>query len=247
MLIIFNRTHIRVLLFMKKHLYLFISILFLLAFIVFTILVKTVDVRYIYNNTYLGFYELNFKFGFKVVEFGKYDSMKTISDVLLYIAIAYSGILGIFGLIQLIKNKSFKKVDKRFYILLGMYLFIAFVYLLFELIKVNYSPESTKSVLKASYPSSHVFIGCSLLLLNSYTSIKLLNPEKSWLTYLVYLSTGLICVLLTFTRLLSLKHWLTDVIASVILVGAIYFAFIYISHRLVVTSEKESLSNTSAE
>ncbi len=232
---------------MKKHLYLFISIFFLVSFIVFTILVKTVDVTYIYNHTYLGFSELNFKFGYKVVEFGKYGSMKTISNVIFYTSLGYGVLLGVFGLIDLIRNKSFKKVNIRYYILLGGFILVALLYLFFELVKVNYSPDSLVGKLKASYPSSHVFIGCSILTMSTYTAVKLLNPEKKWLTYLIYISTGLICVLLTFTRLLALKHWLTDIIASGLLFTGIYFAFIYFSHRLVKTSETEKETNTGIE
>lgn len=225
---------------MKKNIYLFTSIAIFVLFVVFTILVKTVDVQYIYSRTYLGFKTLNFDFCNWVVNFGKYDSMKTISDVILYIAIGYSAILAIFGVIHLIKVKSLKKVDPRYYLLAGGYLFIVLLYFFFEIVKVNYSPESYGNNLKASYPSSHVFIGSSLLLLNSYTAIKLLKPEKKWLVYLIYASTILICLLLVFTRLLSLKHWLTDIIASVILTSFVLNLFIYLSHLLVDSKEKTS-------
>ena len=218
---------------MKKHFYLFTSLAFFLIFIVFTILVKTVDVAYIYNQTYLGLSTINFKFGNWVLNFGKYDSFKLISDIIFYLALGYSVILGVCGIIQLIKEKSFKKVNKRFYILLGAYVFVVLMYLFFEIVKVNYSPYSYEGHLKASYPSSHVYIGISFLFLNSYTAIKLLNPEKKWLGQLTYAATGLIGLLLVFTRSLSLQHWLSDIIASIILFIATYLLFIYLSHRLV--------------
>ena len=217
---------------MKKHAYLIASLALITVFIIFTILVKTIDVTYIYSGTYLGFYTLNFKVCSWVVQFGKYDQFKTISDVLLYLAIAYSAILALCGLISLIKNKSFKKVNKDFYILLGGYVSIVIIYLIFEIAKVNYSPDSTVEELKASYPSSHVFIGCSLYLLNTFTAVKLLNPEKKWTVYLIYVSTALMCVLSVFTRLLTIKHWLTDIIASVILVASLFTLYLYAYKRL---------------
>ena len=90
---------------MKKYTCLFISLSLLLVFIVFTILVKTVDVQYIYNNTYLGFYHANYEFGNWAVDFGKYNGLRKISDVLLYIAIGYSALLGVFGIISWIRNR----------------------------------------------------------------------------------------------------------------------------------------------
>ena len=69
---------------MKKYGYFIASAVLLLVFIVFTILVKTVDVRYYFNNTYVGFYTMNSKFGELITNFGKYDSMKKISDIKQY-------------------------------------------------------------------------------------------------------------------------------------------------------------------
>ena len=222
---------------LKKHAYLIVSAILLTMFIVFTVLVKTVDVEYIYSGTYLGFHALNFKVCSWVVQFGKYDQFKTISDVLLYLAIGYSAVLGVCGIIQLIKTKSFKKVNKDFYILLGGYVSIVIIYLIFEIAKVNYSPDSTLEELKASYPSSHVFIGCSLYLLNTFTAVKLLNPEKKWTVYLIYVSTALMCVLSVFSRLLTIKHWLTDIIASVILVASVCTLYLYAYKRLHTEEE----------
>ena len=227
---------------LKKHAYLIVSAILLTMFIVFTVLVKTVDVEYIYSGTYLGFHTLNFKVCSWVVQFGKYDQFKTISDVLLYLAIGYSAVLGVCGIIQLIKTKSFKKVNKDFYILLGGYIAVAITYLIFEIAKVNYSPDSTVEELKASYPSSHVFVGCSLYLLNSFTAVKLLNPEKKWISYLIFASTGLICVLTTFTRLMTIKHWLTDIIASVILVAALFTLYLYSYRRINECKESKAES-----
>ena len=226
---------------MKKHIYLIVSSVILLLFIVFTILVKTIDVQYIYNNTYLGFYNLNFKFGNWAVNFGKYNGMRLISDIILYVGIGYSGLILVFGVIQLIRLKSLKLLNKRYFYLLGAYLFIAVLFLFFEVVKVNYSPDSSAYHLKPSYPSTHVFIGCSLFLVNSYTAIKLLKPEKQWFIDLIYVSTGLICLLLVFTRLLSLKHWLTDIIGAVILVSFVYTLFIYVSHRAFPNNNQEEI------
>lgn len=224
---------------MKKYAYYITSGIFLLAFIIFTILVKTVDVDYYYNNTYIGFHHINYQFGNFVTSFGKYDVMSKFSDIILYLSFGYVAILFIFALIELIKNKSFKKLNLNYYILLGGYISVVIIYLIFEVVKVNYSPASTIGELKASYPSSHVFIGAMFYLLNTYTAMKLLNPEKEWIKPVVFIASGVICLLLVFTRAMSAKHWLTDIIASIILVLALYTLFIAISRKLVPISPKE--------
>ena len=224
---------------LKKYGYFIASAALLLIFIVFTILVKTVDVQYYFNNTYVGFYSINSKFGEFVTNFGKYESMSKMSDIILYLSFAYILGLFIFAVIELIKNKSFKKLNMNYYLVLGGYVLTAIFYFVFEIVKVNYSPISPIDNLKPSYPSSHVLLGCMFYLLNTFTAMKLLKPEKEWIKPLVFIATGVICLLLIFTRALSSKHWLTDIIASIILVSSLYTLFIGVHHKLVPISPKE--------
>lgn len=224
---------------LKKYGYFIASAVLLLIFIVFTILVKTVDVYYYFNNTYVGFYSINSKFGEFVTNFGKYESMSKMSDIILYLSFAYILGLFIFALIELIKNKSFKKLNMNYYLVLGGYVLTVIFYFVFEVVKVNYSPVSPIDNLKPSYPSSHVLLGCMFYLLNTFTAMKLLKPEKEWIKPLVFAATGIICLLLIFTRALSSKHWLTDIIASIILVSSLYTLFIGVHHKLVPISPKE--------
>lgn len=221
---------------MKKYSYLFVSGAFLLAFIIFTIIFKTVDVQYIYGNRYLGLYMLNYNFGNWATQFGKYESMTKLSDILLYISFGYVGVIAILGIIHLIKVKSFAKVNKGFYLLLGAYVLVVIIYVVFEIAKLNYAPDITDG-LKASYPSTHVFVGCTFFLINTFASIKMLNPEKKWVVTVAYVGALLLCVLLTYTRAMSLKHWMSDIIASVLLIGIIYFLFVFVYNRLILGKE----------
>ena len=225
---------------LKKYGYFIASAVLLLIFIVFTILVKTVDVQYYFNNTYVGFYSINSKFGEFVTNFGKYESMSKMSDIILYLSFAYILGLFIFAVIELIKNKSFKKLNMNYYLVLGGYVLTVIFYFVFEIVKVNYSPISPIDNLKPSYPSSHVLLGCMFYLLNTFTAMKLLKPEKEWIKPLVFIATGVICLLLIFTRALSSKHWLTDIIASIILVSSLYTLFIGVHYKLVPISPEEA-------
>ena len=224
---------------MKKYGYFIASAVLLLVFIVFTVLVKTIDVQYYFNNTYVGFYTMNSKFGELITNFGKYEVMGKLSDIIFYVSFGYVLIILVFGLIELIKKKSFKKLNMNYYVALGAFVLVAILYVVFEIVKVNYSPDSLADKLKPSYPSSHVFIGCMFYLICTYTAMKLLKPEKDWIKPLVYFATIVICLLLVFTRSLSAKHWLSDIIASIILVSVVYTLFIGVSHKLAPEAPKE--------
>ena len=224
---------------MKKHTYLIVSLIILALFIIWTVLVKTVDVQYIYNNTYLGFHDLNYRFGDWATELGRFESMRKLSDIFLYISFGFTGILGVIAIIQLIKTKSFKELDKRFYILLGTYVLLVVIYFIFELAKINYAPDSGET-LKASYPSTHVFIGGTLLLVNTYASVKMLQLKKNWIEIASYSALAVVIVLLIVTRALSVKHWITDIIGSIFLSASVYFMFVYANKRLVEQKEEEN-------
>lgn len=223
----------------RKQVFFWLSVSFFALFVLWTILVKVVDVETIYNGTKLGFYHLNYKFGDLVTEFGKYEFMRVVSDILLYISLGYTLILVVVALIQLIKYKSLKKVNPIFYFLAGAYLLIAILYVFFELVHINYSPDSVAGSLKASYPSTHVFVGGSLFLLNSYVLLKFLWVKDDLFKTLIHLSTVVLTCLIVLTRLLAVKHWLTDIIGAVILTCSVYFLFIGMCRWLIPTEVKD--------
>ena len=224
---------------MRKQVFFWLSIAFFAAFVLWTILVKTVDVGEYYNGTKLGFYHLNYKFGDLVTEFGKYEFMRTVSDILLYVSFGYVGILVVIGVIQIIKYKSFKKINPIFFFLAGAYVLVVILYGFFELVHVNYAPDSLAENLKASYPSTHVFVGGCFYLLNSYVLLKFLWVKDDLFKTLIHLSTVILTCLLVLTRLLAVKHWLTDIIGSVILMLAVYFLFIGMCRWLIPTEVKD--------
>ena len=224
---------------MKKQVFMWLSIAMFALFVLWTILVKTVDVEVVYNGTKLGFYHLNDRFGELVTKFGRYDFMSTFSDILLYVSFGYVGILVVIAVIQLIKYRSIKKINPIFYFLAGAYVLVVVLYGLFELVHVNYAPYSSASSLKASYPSTHVFVGGSFFLLSSYALLKFLWVKDDLFKTLIHLSTVILTCLLIVSRMLAVKHWLTDIIGSVILMLAVYFLFIGLCRWLIPTEVKD--------
>ncbi|MCQ2802809.1 MAG: phosphatase PAP2 family protein [Bacilli bacterium] len=213
---------------MKKYRYWILTASTLFIFVLWVILVKTVDVVHVPGVGPLGFYNLNtevFKHTALKVDI---DKISKITDILLYSSFLTVAAFGGVGIYQLIKRKSFKKVDPILYLLLGAYVATVILYFVLDLSKINYSPLSVAGDLKVSFPSTHVYI-CStyyivgLITLFKYKNLK--TPMKAILIALV----GCIFIVVTILRLYSGRHYLTDIIGSVFLIAttcSAYLAFL---------------------
>ena len=133
-----------------------LSISFLISFILFTLLVKLVDVRQIgAEGSSVGFATLN---GYFHRLIGVNMTLYALTDFLTLIPIAFIIDFGILGLIQWIKRKSIAKVDLDILTLGGFYITILAFYLIFEFAAINYRPILIDGALEASYPSSTTVI-----------------------------------------------------------------------------------------
>ena len=212
---------------MSKRKKVFITTAILLAIaIVYTLLVKYYDVASIGpNNSSVGFSGINalihktFPYNETWYKITKY------LGVVPFIICAY---YGIHGLLQLIKYKSIKKVDKKLIYLLVFYILMGITYIFFEKVIINYRPVLEDGVLEASFPSSHTLLAvciCASSLLISKYYIK----DKVYLKIFNKL-TFLLMVILVVGRLISGVHWLTDIIGGIIysvFLVYLYYSFIY--------------------
>ena len=140
---------------------LLISIFFLLAFAVWTVLIQTVDVKAVgVNSTDIGFAFINTRFhSLTGVNFMLYNITDWLGLVPLAVCIAF----GILGFIQLIKRKSLFKVDADIIILGVYYVTVILCYLVFEMIPINYRPVLINGFAEASYPSSTTLLVLSVM------------------------------------------------------------------------------------
>ena len=195
----------------KKRNFLISTILILLA-VVFTILVKVVDVKAIgVNETNIGFATLN-QFVFKTtgVNMIWYHITDWLGIVPVFMAIVY----GIIGFIQLIKRKSLFKVDIEIMILGLFYIIVISLYIFFEKVIVNYRPILINGFLEASYPSSHTLMAICLCGSSIIVNKKLFNNK------ITKFIDGLSVVIIFTTvigRLISGVHWFTDIIGGMII------------------------------
>lgn len=171
-----------------------------------------------------------------IVSYGKMEFSKVVSDVLMYVSFVF--VLGyvIAFVIQWFKRKSLKLVDQRYYLLLGIYALTVIIYVIFELVKVNYAPLFDGE-LKSSYPSTHVMVTTIFFTSSSLVAVDMLSITKKYLRIIVYVLLGFIALLVGFVRLLSGRHWFSDIIASYLIFGMVIALFIHAYH---IIKERES-------
>ena len=194
----------------KKKRNFFISTILILLAVVFTILVKVVDVKQVgVNGTSIGFATLN-QFVFKTtgVNMIWYHITDWLGLVPIFMAMVYS----LIGFIQLIKRKSLFKVDKEIIILGLFYIVVISLYIFFEKVILNYRPILMNGFLEASYPSSHTLMTICLCGSSVIVNKKLFNNK---ITKFMNMLSLVIIMITVIGRLLSGVHWFTDIIGGI--------------------------------
>ena len=122
----------------------FLGVGLLVAFVVWTVLVRFVDVQAIGpRESSVGFATLN---GYVHSLTGVNMSLYVITDWLGLVPIGVAFAFAILGLVQWIRRKSFLRVDRTLLLLGGFYIIVIAVYTLFEMVVINYRPTDRKSV-----------------------------------------------------------------------------------------------------
>ena len=190
-----------------------ISLILLVIAIVYTVLVKTVDVKAIGpNNSEVGFASLNGPVRDKLV----YN--ETFYKISKYLGIAAFGFIALYfliGLIQLVKEKSIFKVDREIIGLGIFYIIFLIIYVLFEKIALNYRPVLMDGELEASFPSTHTLLALCVCGSAIMANGKVIKNDA--LRGLLNIAAGLIMIGIIVTRVLSGVHWISDIIGGVII------------------------------
>lgn len=185
----------------------------LVVFVAWTLLVKAVDVRPIGpEGSKIGFSAFNSLVHRTV---GVNMSLYVITDWLGLVPIATVLGFAALGLCQLIKRKNLLKVDRSIIILGGFYVVVAAVFLLFEVLAVNYRPVLIEGCLEASYPSSTTMLVLCVMptaVMQLASRIKS-QPVKLAVTLLIIAFIAFMVI----GRILSGVHWITDIIGGAIL------------------------------
>lgn len=195
----------------------------LTAFVLWTVAVQFIDVRTIGpNGSSVGFATIN---GFVHKLTGVHMSLYNVTDWLGLVPIFVAMGFALFGFAQWIKRKHLSKVDYSIFVLGGFYIAVMAVYILFEMITVNYRPVLINGILEKSYPSSTTLIvmcvmPTAIMQFNSRIKNTALKKTMSFLitAFIVFMVIG---------RLVSGVHWFTDIIGGALLSAGLVALYRY--------------------
>jgi undecaprenyl-diphosphatase len=189
------------------------SVSFLIAFLLWTVAVATVDVQPIGpEDSRVGFSGLNQWLHQRT---GVHMELYVLTDWLSLIPLCFVAGFGFLGLCQWISRRSFWKVDRSILVLGGLYLVTGAVFLFFEKCIINYRPVLMDGILEASYPSSTTML---MLCVMPTAAMQLRNRIRhKGLRRLAISAMTVFTLLMVIGRVLSGVHWFTDIVGGILL------------------------------
>ena len=193
----------------------------LAVFVLWTVLIRFVDVEAIGpRQSSVGFATLN---GYIHNLTGVNMSLYIITDWLGLVPIGVAFGFAVLGIVQCIKRKSLLKVDRSILTLGGFYIVVMAVYILFEIVVINYRPTLINGYLEASYPSSTTMLVMCVMptaMMQLRTRIK-----NDLFRRCVMLTITVFITFMVIGRLVSGVHWITDIIGGALLSTAIVLMY----------------------
>ncbi|MBQ6510877.1 phosphatase PAP2 family protein [Candidatus Saccharibacteria bacterium] len=202
---------------MQRKKNLFYAIFFSILAVIFTILTKNIDVKPIGpESSAVGFATWNLAvhqgFGFN-------ETLYKITEILGYLLFGFVLVYAILGLAQLVKRKSFFKVDRGIICFGALILAMLAVYVLFDKLALNFRPVILDGELEPSYPSSHTLfalcIAGGVILLNKGTF------ANSKFAKIISIAAMFLASFTVVGRMLSGVHWITDILGGILISAAL--------------------------
>ena len=184
-----------------------------MAFVLWTLATCFVDVRAIGpQESTVGFATIN-QFIHNLT--GVHMTLYNITDWLSLVPLGFIMGFALLGLIQWIKRKHLMQVDYSILVLGGFYIIVLTVYVLFELLTINYRPVLIEGFLEASYPSSTTMLVMCVM----PTAIMQFNVriKNRILKRCIALVMTAFIAFMVIGRLVSGVHWFTDIIGGALL------------------------------
>ena len=204
----------------------FLGASLLAAFVLWTVLVCFVDVQAIGpEGSSVGFATLN---GCVHDFTGVNMSLYVITDWLGLIPIGVAFGFAVLGLVQWIKRKSILKVERSILALGGFYIVVMAVYILFQMVVINYRPTLIDGYLEASYPSSTTMLVMCVMptaMMQLRTRIK-----NDVFRRCAMIAIAAFIAVMVIGRLISGVHWITDIIGGALVSAAIVWMYYAISN-----------------
>lgn len=205
-----------------------ITIGLFILFIIYTILVKTVDVQPVGpNGSKIGFAGVNKAVFYSLGESKFWYSLTKYLGVLaILVVFGFAAV----GLKQMIQRKNLFRTDLNLLVLGGFYAVMAVFYIFFEKVIINFRPVLEEGQLEASYPSSHTMLVCCVMATAIIQFNRMIKNQTVCL--LADIVAVAVIALMVMGRLLSGVHWLTDIIGGVIISAALVMLYISVVQML---------------
>ncbi|MBQ4346226.1 MAG: phosphatase PAP2 family protein [Oscillospiraceae bacterium] len=208
--------------------------IFTALFVLWTLLVLTVDVQPLgQNGTNIGFAALNTRFHRWT---GVHMLLYTITDWLGLVPLCICMIFGGTGLFQLVKRKSLLRVDRDLLLLGVYYITVIFCYLLFEVVPINYRPIPIAGYMEASYPSSTTLLVLSVMPTVSFQVQGRMRKGAARMTAHVLVILFTVCMVAG--RAASGVHWITDIVGAMLLSTGLYLLYCGCVRRMTETHKR---------
>ena len=195
----------------------------LAAFLVWTAMVRRVDVQAIGPlGSAVGFAALNHSVHHLT---GVHMPLYTVTDWLSVVPLGFVVGFALLGLVQWIRRKHLLKVDRSILILGGYYAVVMAVFLFFERYVINYRPVLIDGVLEASYPSSTTMLVLTVMP-TAITQLKARIKQpvlRQIIVSLLAAFTGLMVI----GRLFSGVHWFSDIIGGILLSAGLVWLYAF--------------------
>ena len=191
----------------------------LVLFVIWTVLIQTVDVRLAgESGTAIGFATINCRFHqWTDVHLGLY----VLTDWFGLVPVLACVFFGTVGLVQWIKRRSLRAVDFDLLVLGVYYVVVILLYLVFEAYPINYRPILIKGVAEASYPSSTTLLVLSVMPTVMFQSKRRIRSGQRIITAL----TVVFSLFMVLGRIVSGVHWVTDIAGAVLLSLGLYCGY----------------------
>ena len=220
----------------KKRLALGVSLV--VAFVLWTVLVRFVDVQAIGpDGSSVGLATLN-RFVHELT--GVNWILYTVTDWLGLVPIAVALGFAILGLVQLIKRKSLWKVDYSILALGVFYIVVMAAYIFFEIVVINYRPTLIDGYLEASYPSSTtMLVMCVMPTAAMQLNVRIKNTVfRRCAVIIIVVFTAFMVI----GRLISGVHWISDIIGGALLSAGLVIIYYSIGNTLTKNVNQISIS-----
>lgn len=147
---------------------------------------------------------------------------ETLSNVLLVVPLASMLALAVMGIRQIVVRRSLAGVSRDLWFLLGLYVVMLVLYVLFNHVSINNRPLLQDGVCEPSFPSSHTLLAVTTLGAAMVQAGQRMRKGGARTTVVAVCAVAMAALVIA--RALSGVHWATDILGGILL-GAALVAF----------------------